>query len=71
MPRYRYVPYSCFKDLVENSELFKVASQYGGNTVPLSLVGMYMNYAGNHLLSHIYDTYDKKIFHPCHRVVSV
>jgi len=43
--------------------------EYGGNIVPLSLVGMFMNYAGNNLLAHIYLQFGKlKVFHPGHRV---
>ena len=33
---------------------------------------MYLNYAGNHLLAHIYLAYNRaKVFHQGHRVVSV
>ena len=35
------------------------------------MVGMYFNYAGNHLLHHIYQTYDRKVFHHSHKVTGV
>ena len=69
--RFKYTPYDCFKDLVNDSPLFKIASAYGRNIIPLSVVGMYFNYAGNHLLNYIYNTYSKKVFHAGHRVISV
>jgi hypothetical protein len=44
---------------------------YGPSIVPLSLVGLYMDYAGNHLLHYIYQTYKQKIFHHGHKVVGI
>ena len=41
---------SPFKDLYPNSEVVKAMKEYGPSIVPLTLVGMLMNYAGNHLL---------------------
>jgi hypothetical protein len=54
-----------------NSEVVRCLKEYGSNTVPLGLVGIMMNYAGNHLLHYIYQTYKKRIFYPCHRVISI
>ena len=69
---YIYTAHECFKDLVNTSEIFQAMHEYGSHIVPLSLVGMYMNYAGNHLLAHIYQAYNKaKVFHGGHRVVSI
>jgi len=68
---HKYTAYDCFRDLVNCSPLFKVMSSYGGSIIPLSMAGMYFNYAGNHLLHHIYHTYDKKVFHHGHKVVGV
>ena len=65
------MPYDCFKDLVNVSPIFKCLREYGPHLVPLSLVGLYMNYAGNHLLHHIYETFGHKIFHHSHHVTSV
>jgi hypothetical protein len=45
--------------------------EFGPNVVPLSLVGMMLSYAGNHLLSYIFTQYKRKIFFPAHKVVSV
>ena len=66
-----YVAHDCFKELVNGSEIFSVLSRYGGNIVPLSMVGLFMNYAGNHLLHHIYKSYGQKIFYHGHKVVNV
>ena len=39
--------------------------------VPLSLVGMFFNYAGNHLLSYTWTVLRKKLFYPQHRVTQI
>lgn len=65
------LPYDSFKELVNQSQLFKSLREYGSRLVPLSLVGMFMNYAGNHLLHYIYVTYKTKVFHHGHKVVGV
>ena len=67
---HRYIPYEPFADLV-NSQLFQTLCDYGSSVVPLSLVGLFMNYAGNHLLSHIWQRYNQKIFYPRHKVISM
>jgi hypothetical protein len=51
------VPYDGFRELVNVSPIFQMLKGYGASIVPLSLVGLYMNYAGNHLLHYIYQTY--------------
>lgn len=45
--------------------------EFGPNVVPLSLVGMMLSYAGNHLLAYIFSQYKRKIFYPAHKVISV
>jgi hypothetical protein len=45
--------------------------EYGEGTIPLSVVGMLMNYAGNHMLHYIWTVLKRKIFFPMHKVVSV
>jgi hypothetical protein len=46
-------------------------SEYDRHIVPLSMIGMLMNYIGNHLLSYIYNQYNAKVFHHGHKVVSI
>ena len=46
-------------------------AEYGGNIVPLSLVGMFMNFVGNHLLNYIFQQFKVKIFHPFHKVIGI
>ena len=48
-----------------------MALEFGRNSIPLSAVGMLLNYAGNHLLKYIDAVFDKKIFFPLHRVISL
>ena len=68
--KYVYEAYEPFKELV-GSPIFTAMEEYAGNIVPLSLVGTFMNFVGNHLLAHIYKVYGQKIFHPFHKVVSI
>jgi hypothetical protein len=67
----KYEALTPFKELYPNSEIVKAMKQFGSNIVPLSMVGMMMNYTGNHLLNHIFTQYKKKIFYPLHKVISV
>ena len=67
---YSYQGYEPFKELVE-SELFKHMSEYGSQIVPLSMVGNFMNFVGNHLLYYIYQQYKCKVFFGRHKVVSI
>ena len=46
-------------------------AEYGSRIVPLAVVGMYLNYCGNHLLHYIYQVMRKRVFYPCHRVTSI
>jgi hypothetical protein len=46
-------------------------NDYGSLSVPLSMVGMYLNYAGNHILEFTHRVLKKKIFFPQHRVTSI
>lgn len=48
-----------------------MAFEFGPSCIPLSAVGMIMNFAGNHLLHHIYSVWKKKIFYPMTRVTSI
>lgn len=60
-----------FKELYPSSEIVRTMRTYGPNIVPLSMIGMMMNYTGNHLLSHIFNTLKKKIFYPMHKVTGI
>ena len=59
-----------YKDLAI-SHISRVLRDFGKNTAPLAVIGHYLNYAGNHLLSFIHTTLKKKIFYPLHKVVSI
>ena len=48
-----------------------MALEFGKNSIPLSAVGMLLNYAGNHLLKYIDAVFGKRIFFPLHTVVSL
>ena len=45
--------------------------EFGPSIIPLSAVGMILNYTGNHLLQYIHRVFNRKIFFPHHRAVSV
>ncbi len=53
------------------ANISRVLREFGKNTAPLAVIGHYLNYAGNHLLSYIHQTLKKKIFYPLHKVISV
>jgi hypothetical protein len=48
-----------------------MAFEFGNSIIPLSAVGMILNYSGNHLLHYISTVFHKKVFYPSTRVVSV
>ena len=53
-----------FKDLYKESPIIKTAMEFGQAIMPLSAVGMLLNYAGNHLLHYIGQVMHKKVFYP-------
>ena len=61
----------CFKDLYFVSPIYKCLKEYNGRVTPLSLIGVFLNYTGNHLLHHLSRVQDRQVFFPCHKVVSV
>jgi hypothetical protein len=66
-----YMALNPFKELYPSSDIVNAMREFGPNIVPLSMVGMMMNYAGNHLLHYIYTVMKKRIFYPMHKVVSI
>jgi hypothetical protein len=42
-----------FKDLYKGSPLISMALEFGPSCIPLSAVGMILNYTGNHLLHYV------------------
>lgn len=68
---YEDQPLSCFKDLYQCTPIYKAMSEYGSFIVPLSMVGMFMNFCGNYILHYIHSVLKKKIFYPCHKVISI
>ena len=59
-----------YKELY-NSNISRVLKDFGKNTAPLAVIGHFLNYSGNHLLSFIHQTTKKKIFYPLHKAVSI
>ena len=52
--------------------------EFGANICPLAVVGMFMNYAGNHILNHISNEIlkdhapeQRRVFYPGHEVMSI
>jgi len=60
-----------FRELYKSSPLVQLAFEFGPSCIPLSAVGMILNFTGNHLLHHIFTTYRRRVFFPMHKVVSV
>jgi hypothetical protein len=60
-----------FKDLYKHSPIIQMAFEFGPSCIPLSAVGMILNFTGNHLLHYIYTVYRKRIFFPMHKVVAI
>lgn len=52
--KFEYVAVQPFKDLYKCTPLHNFMSSFGISIVPLSVVGAFLNYTGNHLLHHIY-----------------
>ena len=69
--RYEYIALNPFKDLYKHSPLIQMSFEFGPSCIPLSTVGMILDYTGNHLLHFIHSVLGKRIFFPMHRVVSV
>lgn len=69
--KYEYVALNPFKDLYKHSPLIQMSFEFGPSCIPLSSVGMILNYTGNHLLHYIHTVLGRRIFFPCHRVVSI
>lgn len=49
-PKAEYVALNPFKDLYRHSPLIKMSFEFGPSCIPLSAMGMILNYTGNHLL---------------------
>ena len=52
--RYEYIALNPFKDLYKQSPLIQMSFEFGPSCIPLSTVGMILNYTGNHLLHYIH-----------------
>jgi hypothetical protein len=52
--RYEYLALNPFKDLYKHSPIIRMSFEFGPSCIPLSAVGMIMNFAGNHLLHYIH-----------------
>lgn len=47
------MPLNCFKDLYQVAPIYKCLAEYGQSIAPLSLVGMFLHYCGNHMLHYL------------------
>lgn len=52
-PQFEYNALAPFKDLYKHSPLIQMSFEFGPSCIPLSGVGMILNFAGNHLLHYI------------------
>jgi hypothetical protein len=62
---------NAFKDLYKCSPIYNLMAEFGQNIAPLSVVGMFLNYCGNHILHYIQTVMKKKVFYPSHRVTGI
>ena len=69
--KYEYLALNAFRDLYKQSPVIQMSFEYGPSCIPLSAVGMILNYTGNHLLHYIYHTMGRKIFYPMHKVTNI
>lgn len=69
--QFETAPLNCFKDFYRVAPIYKYIDEYGSFITPLSVVGMFLNYAGNHLLHWVYTVMKRKIFYPSHKVVAI
>lgn len=69
--QYETAPLNCFKDFYRVAPIYKYIDEYGSFIAPLSVVGMFLNYAGNHLLHYVYTVMKRRIFYPSHRVIGI
>jgi hypothetical protein len=53
-PNVEYVALNPFKDLYKMSPIIKMAFEFGPSCIPLSAMGMILNFAGNHLLHFVH-----------------
>ena len=68
---YQNIATAPFKSLYKSSPIVQLALEFGSHSIPLPVVGMLLNYAGNHILHYIYAIHNKRIFYPSHWVVSI
>lgn len=63
-----YVALNPFKDLYKQSPLIKMAFEFGPSCMPLSSIGMILNFAGNHLLYYCWQVFKRRLFYPMTKV---
>ena len=59
-----------FRELIQSS-IGHALQQFGKNIAPLSMIGHFLNFAGNHLLQFIHQNHRKRIFFPLHFAESI
>ena len=58
------VPFDTFRYMHDHSSIYKLMELFDKNIVPLSIVGMFLNQCGNHLLHHLWTAMKRKVFFP-------
>ena len=66
-----YEALPCFRELYPHSDVVRALKEFGPNIIPLQMIGMMMNYAGNHMLHYIASVLKRKVFYPLHKAVSI
>ena len=60
-----------FQQFGETSEIVRSLQRHGKKVAPLQLIGTFLSYAGNQMLSDIFSKYNKKIFYGNHKAVKI
>lgn len=69
--KYEYIALNAFKDLYKHSPIIQMAFDFGPACIPLSAMGMILNFTGNHLLHYIHAVLKRKVFFPLTKVTSI
>ena len=69
--KFEWISLPPFRDLYKITALYKFMEEFGQNIVPLTVVGTFLNYVGNHLTHYIMTVMKRRIFFPSHKVTSI
>ena len=60
-----------FQAFGESSEIVRTLKRHGKKVAPLQLIGTFLSYAGNQMLSDIFTKFNKKIFYGKHKAIKI